>query len=290
MNRIHLFEFHDLAWFPQVWRDFLTEIMAFFESNFNPFKPVIPMLAESMRKTGAGKIIDLCSGSARTTLRIQKHFEQIGDDSVEIILTDKFPNLLVFREISQASSGKIKFMETPVDATKVPEHLSGFRTMFTSFHHFPPETAKKILEDAVRKNEGIGIFEYTEKSLVWLVSLLVLPLALWVFLPFIKHFRWQRILWTVMLLPGICGVWDGLVSCLRTYSLAELKQLTDEIKAEHYHWEMGRVHAFGGCYITYLLGYPSSGAEQLGADLDYGIQKKKFTEKKGFGVRPQKQN
>jgi hypothetical protein len=258
MKRRHLFEFHDLAWFPRVWRNFLTEIMAFFESRFNPFQPVIPRLVEAMKKTKSRKVIDLCSGSARTTLRIHKYLEQTEDDSVEIILTDKFPNLSTFREISNSSNGKIKFIETPIDATEVPEPLSGFRTMFTSFHHFPPGAAKKILEDAVRKNEGIGIFEYTEQSLVWLISLLVLPLVLWLFLPFIRPFKWQRILWTIMLLPGICGVWDGLVSCLRTYSSKELKQLTEGIKAEIYYWETGRVHSFGGCYITYLLGYPIS--------------------------------
>jgi len=259
MKRIQLFEFHDLDWFPGSWRNFLTEIMAFFEATFHPYQPLIPKLVEAAEKLKVRTIIDLCSGAGTTALSIQSYLEKMGNDSIKIILTDKYPNLGSFQQIAR-SSNRISYLETPIDATEVPDRLSGFRTMFTSFHHFPPEAAKEILQDAVRKNEGIGIFEYTERSLVWLISLLVFPLALWVFIPFIRPFRWQRILWTIMLLPGIAGVWDGLVSCLRTYSPAELKKLTDAIQAEHYHWEIGRVHSFGGCYITYLLGYPEANA------------------------------
>ncbi len=30
MNRAHLFEFHDLEWFPATWRDLLTDFLSFF--------------------------------------------------------------------------------------------------------------------------------------------------------------------------------------------------------------------------------------------------------------------
>ncbi len=47
---------------------------------------------------------------------------------------------------------------------KVPRELKGFRTMFTSFHHFPPEEARAILQNAVDAGEGIGIFEITRRA------------------------------------------------------------------------------------------------------------------------------
>ena len=43
----------------------------------------------------------------------------------------------------------------------MPDELGGFRTLFNAFHHFPPERARAILEDAVHKGQGIGVFEFT---------------------------------------------------------------------------------------------------------------------------------
>jgi len=256
MKRKQLFEFHDLGWFPQSWRDLMTDLMALFESTFNPYKPVIPKLVAAMEKLDCQNIVDLCSGGAAAALRMRKYLDESGHGPVVITVTDKFPNLPAFENAARATGGRIKFADTPVDASAVPGNLAGFRTMFTSFHHFPPEAAKNILEDAVSKKEGIGIFEYTERSWVWVLSLLVAPLLLWVAVPFIRPFKWQRILWALMVLPVFFGVWDGAISCLRTYSPEELKELTESVNCEKYFWEIGRAHSFGGCYITYLLGYP----------------------------------
>ena len=256
MKRKQLFEFHDLDWFPQSWRDLMTDLMALFESTFNPYKPVMPKITEAMAKLDCRNIVDLCSGGAAAAIRMRKYLDESGHDSIAITATDKFPNLPAFENTARATGGRIKFVEAPVDACAVPENLSGFRTMFTSFHHFPPGAAKKILGDAVKENEGIGIFEYTERTWVWVVSLLLTPLVLWLAIPFIKPFKWRRIFWALMVLPVFFGAWDGVMSCLRTYSPVELKELTKGIRAENYFWEAGRLHSFGGCYITYLLGYP----------------------------------
>jgi len=256
MKRVQLFEFHDLDWFPQSWRNFLTDVMALFDSTFNPYKPVIPKIAAVLERLECLNIIDLCSGGSRAALDLLEHLASSGNFSVTITLTDKFPNLPAFREAASTANGKIEFLEMPIDAAEVPEALKGFRTIFSSFHHFPPESAGKILADAVRKNEGIGVFEYTERTWVWGVSLLVAPLFLWLAVPFLKPFKWQRLLWLLFPLPAFFAVWDGLVSCLRTYSPEELEQLVSELNCDSYNWEIGRSRSFGRCYIIYLLGYP----------------------------------
>ena len=62
-----------------------------------------------------------------------------------------------------------------MSATAVPARLSGFRTMFTSFHHFKPEQAQAILADAVRNRCGIGIFEFTYRMNWFLLLLSLIP-------------------------------------------------------------------------------------------------------------------
>src|SRR5262245_54392038 len=112
----------------------------------------------------------------------------------------------------------------PVDATRVPDELPGFRTMFSAFHHFRPEQASAVLADAVRMRQGIGVFEGTQRRPLALLLMLLVPLAVLITTPFIRPFRWSRLLWTYLIpIVPIVALFDALVSCLRTYSIEELR-------------------------------------------------------------------
>jgi hypothetical protein len=50
--------------------------------------------------------------------------------------------------------------------------------------------------------------------------------------------------------------WDGLVSCLRTYSPEELSEMIKDISPQEYVWKTGRIQVYGiPAHVTYLLGY-----------------------------------
>ena len=52
-------------------------------------------------------------------------------------------------------------------------------------------------------------------------------------------------------------MFDDMVSCLRTYSVEELRDLTDGLGARNYHWEVGEVKGTAGPFpLTYLVGVP----------------------------------
>lgn len=257
MRRLQLFEFHDLAWYPQGWRNYITDLMGFFASAFDAFGPIVPKLKHILERLGCHTIIDLGSGSASPVLLIQKQLERDENYSVRVTITDKHPNVSAFRRAAEQSGGTITGIETSVDALRVPAHLTGFRTLFVTFHHFSPEAAREILQDAALKRQGIGVFEYTERSWAWFVALLFLPVFGWVTAPMMRPFSFTRFLWTYLLpAPLLFGIWDGMVSCLRTYSPKELRELVDGIDGKDYAWEIGKVRSFGACRITYLLGYP----------------------------------
>jgi hypothetical protein len=256
MRRVHLFEFHDLSWFPHTWRKMLTDVLSFFTLTFRPFSQAVPKLKDALERLDCRTVVDLCSGSSGPLLQIQKQLEEKEAYPVRVILTDRFPNMDAFRRAALLSNGKISFVQTPVDATNVPASLNGFRTLFVAFHHFRPPLAKQILQDAVSKKEGIGVFEYTERSLDWVVPSLLTPLLVWIITPFLRPLTFSRVLWTYVL-PVIPLVvfWDGIVSNFRTYSVEELKQLTLDIQDNGYSWEIGKIPS-GQCQMTYLLGYP----------------------------------
>jgi hypothetical protein len=76
--------------------------------------------------------------------------------------------------------------------------------------------------------------------------------------PWILPFRWSRLAWTY-LLPAIPLVvlWDGIVSCLRSYTVPELRALA-AAAGEGYAWEagVGRVPRLP-VPLTWLVGYPA---------------------------------
>ena len=96
------------------------------------------------------------------------------------------------------------------------------------------------------------------------------PLAVFGTTPFIRPFRWGRLVFTYLIpiLPLLC-LWDGLISCLRTYSVSELRELVRVLESDGYTWDVGELR-FPGTPVTvaYLIGSSDHPAYQLGADPD----------------------
>ena len=170
-------------------------------------------------------------------------------------LTDRYPNLEAFHRARAQSGGRLAFHPEPVDAAAMPTGLRGFRTMFTAFHHSTPEAARANLADAVRKGQGIGIFEVTERSARCIAGTLISPLLVLAATPFIRPFRWSRLLWTylVPLVPALV-LWDGVVSCLRSYPPDEMRALAEGLGV--YDWEAGQLTGPAPIPVRYLVGAP----------------------------------
>ena len=252
MKRLHLIEIEDQPWLPNSLRDALTDYLQLMTARTKPYAPILARLENAVEQTKAEQIIDLCSGGAGPWLSLNP---AVG---MKVLLTDKFTNTPAFQRAKSLSNGAIDYVADSVDATDVPVKLNGFRTLFASFHHFHPAKARAILKDAVEKKQGIGIFEATHRSGLAIALMFLMPLLVLLFTPLIRPFRLSRIVWTylVPILPLIV-LFDGIVSCLRTYNPTELRELTTGLK--NYKWEIGELNADRAPYpVTYLIGYPNS--------------------------------
>lgn len=261
MKRIHLIEIHDQDWCPRTLRNGATDYLQFVVATTKPYAAMVPILAGALRRSGTRQVLDLCSGAAGPWLWLQPVLAERGV-SVSVCLTDKYPNLEVFRESSGLTHQSISYHPSSVDAMRVPEELIGFRTMFAAFHHFRPEQGRAVLADAAQKRQSIAVFEGTQRSVLALLQMLLVPLMVLLMTPFIRPFRWSRLLWTYPLpvLPLI-ALFDGLVSCLRTYSIEDLRDLTARLGGNGYRWEIGAVKTKAGLItITYLIGVPNENA------------------------------
>ena len=263
MRRRQLIEIEDQSWCPAAVRDGLTDYLQFITDRTEPYAPAARLLAEVLRvdpDDGASQlqvpVVDLGSGGGGPWRRLVMRLRDAGVP-VRVRLTDLHPNVAAFDRIARETEGAVRGETRAVSADAVPEDIAGFRTIFTAFHHFPPPLARRVLADAVARGQGIAVFESTTRSALCLLVMLLVPHVVWLVTPFIRPFRWSRLLLTYLLpvIPTVAFV-DGVVSCLRTYTADELRGLAESVDgADGYEWTVG--HAGGGPIpMTYLLGVP----------------------------------
>ncbi len=74
--------------------------------------------------------------------------------------------------------------------------------------------------------------------------------------PFIRPFRLSRLLLTYLIpIIPLITLFDGIVSCLRTYSPTDLRELLDEASPGVYTWYIGEDPIrFSPVPMTYLVG------------------------------------
>ena len=172
-----------------------------------------------------------------------------------VVLTDKFPSAALCRA---PRCGLVSCVSFPVDAAHVPEVLYGFRTIFSSFHHFPDTVARYVLADVVRSGEGFAMAEVTSRTPRAFATMLLMPVFDWILTPRMRPFRWSRLLLTYLfpVIPLVV-LWDGIVSCFRTRHPEELLALTSSFP--QYEWQAGYARAHGSWLSpVYLIGRPKT--------------------------------
>jgi hypothetical protein len=252
MRRLHWFEFGDQPWFPPVLREAETAYLA---TAYRLWPALTQQwtdkIATVLPRQESAEILDLCSGSGGPLPLVVEELQKRNYD-VRAKLTDLYPNPRA------GSSPRVAWLAEPVNATQVLPELTGVRTMFSAFHHFRPRVAHAILRDAFEHRQAIAIFELGSGTPLGGVSMLGVPLAVLALMPLARPFRWTHVLFTYVLhLTPFLVLWDGLVSMLRIYSPEQLQELTANLQAPDYAWEIGRIHLRGiPDGLPYLVGRP----------------------------------
>lgn len=261
MKRRHLVEIHEAPWCPDFVRRLATDYLHTVGSVFRAYRPVVPRLASLVRAAGARRIVDLCSGGTGPAVFLGEQLRAAEGLAVEVVLTDLFPNAAAFSRATRTASVPVRGELEPVDARSVPARLDGVRTLFDAFHHFRPDEARAILGDAARQGAGILVVEGTERSVRGIASLVLFaPLLVLALTPLVRPFTWWRLVFTYLVpVAPLLVIFDGVVSCLRTYTTTELGELTRGLGGPGYTWEIG-VDRVAGQPLTWLVGTPRSGS------------------------------
>ncbi len=254
MDRQPWFEMHDSPRYPRFLRDMVTDGLEHAWNSLGMYESIAPLLRRAVEESGAGQVVDLCSGGGGPWLSLEPEMRDAEGQPLPVVLTDKFPNLPAFERTRTASGGRIGFWREPVDARAVPESLRGFRTIFSSFHHFMPDAARAMLADAFAKREGIGVFELAQPKARTVALCFGMPVLNWLLTPGMRPLGWSRVVWTYLLPVIPLTLWlDGILSCLRSYSLSDMRELVAGLEAEDYRWEIGEAGS-GKARVAYLVG------------------------------------
>jgi len=255
MRRIHLFEFEDQTWFPSFLRNYITDFLQFLSNKAKVYQPVVDVIYNTLNAGHTSTIIDLGSGSGGGLLWLSDELKKINP-ALQIILTDLFPNIEAF-EYTRQKSSVFDYFRHPVDAKNVPESLKGLRTQFLSFHHFNPDEARMIIQNAVNAQQSIAIFEIQDRSFPSFIAMLLSLVSVLFTTPFIRPFRFGRLVFTYLIpVIPLVVLWDGIVSCLRTYSVDEMKALVDSLEnKKNYSWQFDKKKSKTG-FVMYMIGIP----------------------------------
>jgi hypothetical protein len=260
MNRIHLYEIEDMSCCPNVIRETLIDFLFGLYNLLNVYELAYEKVAEILDKTDSNTIVDCCSGTGGPIKKLRDYLDQNRKKDVTISLTDKYPNIQSFEKFEKEYPTNVVGITQSVDATEIPSSLKGVRTFFSSFHHFKPECATQILQDAVNKEVPVAIFESTQRHPIDFLQALLSPIAVWIVLPFSKRLTFRKFIFTYIIpVTPFAFMWDYFVSIFRTYSPRELQALTQKIQANNYHWEIGKLKSRkrrNG--VIYLIGYRKS--------------------------------
>jgi hypothetical protein len=269
MRRLRLIEIHEQRWFPSELRTAVTDLLQFTLNLTRYDRAVAPLLQVALHTAETKCVVDLCSGGGGPWPDLLDAMKSA--EPVSVCLTDKYPNCASFERIQASSQKRVTFATKPIDAEYVPSELLGFRTLFNSFHHFQDGHAEHVLADAVQNGQGVAVFEVPRRCPVTILATCLMALAAFLFLPFVRPFSFSLFAWTylVPVLPFV--MWfDGIVSCLRSHSLSELRELAGQPVMRSHEWWCGTLRAQTSMLpVTVLIGCPKRKVNETGQSLSH---------------------
>lgn len=245
---MRLFEFGDLKITPAIYRKYLREYLFFFYKIFGYYRLWLPYVSAFIIRTNKKVLMEHCSGDGRVLLLIESQLFGREFDEISYIQSDIRPDFFA-KKINQLNS-KFHYIEKKVDATRCNDYNKHPKIFINSFHHFTREQALKILEKNLKNRNEVIILEYCRNSILGYLSMFISLPVIFVTLPFrtdTKDLPMMFLFTYALPLFPLMVLWDGIISCLRSYSNMELAKII---------YETG-IEAKLTTYIKSSIGYPA---------------------------------
>jgi hypothetical protein len=242
MKRRHLFEFNDSPWAPVALRETVIEALSRTLAWGHVLRGGVAPFRAFLAATGAEEVLDVCSGAGGPAAIFATEIARAGARPPRFLMTDLQPQLAAWAEIRDEHPGVIDFVSEPVDATRIPESVGTGRAriIINSLHHFPPDLAASIVRGACESSPGVFIIEGFERNPLRFAAFAAAGIPALLVNPVLSHHhRAQKALLTYLLPAALLvSLWDGLVSTMRIYTEADLREMVRPL-GDAFVWTYG---------------------------------------------------
>ncbi|MGB1043191.1 MAG: hypothetical protein ACPGU6_07340 [Tenacibaculum sp.] len=267
MKRIQLFEFEDFNWLPSFIRSSITNLLALLLKMLKTKEIASALIKNIKKEHNFTQIVDLGSGSGGVMINVIQEINKNNNTPVNLLLTDLHPNTSVVKNINNLNINNVHYQQEPLNATDFKNAPNGLKTMMNSFHHMPPDSAKKILKTAQENKQPLLIYEMGENNIPTLLWWLLLPLSIVIMVvmvffmtPFVKNLTFKQVLFTYLIpIIPLIYAWDGQASLVRMYTFKDIKEhLLKDLKDDTiYNWTIDVAkNTKGKKQGYYVLGLP----------------------------------
>ncbi len=260
MNRFcNCREIHERPWCPGVLRDGLTDFLSFFVIYSGVYRPTQRLLARVLTVSSAAatpQVVELCAGGGLYSARMLEDLRAVPELSgTGWLLTDLYPSRN-WHEAEKVSDGAISGYSATCPAGEALQRFDGVFVMFSALHHFPEAELAELLHAAAEHRRTVLFFDYSRRThpLLEIPALLLSPLLMWLLGWLVRPFSWKRLAFTYLcpVLPMMFFI-DGALSRLRSYTTAELEQLSSRSLPGDYHFEAAALKTLGGIAEVHTL-------------------------------------
>lgn len=215
------------TWFPQHLKQLIDEFLTWFASKVRATHPFLPVIYQGLEHSSVKQInnLDLAIGA--------------GIKAVTPLLDKNI-------RVNNMQPGSFNVNQ------------NGLYTFINCFHLLSAPQALNYLQAITEKGYPIVVVEGNNDNWWQAIGMTVfVPLTVLLASPFVKPFRWTRLLFTYLIpvLPLII-VFDGVMALFRLYNPSDLTELTQELT--EYEWTSGKAANGRGGKIIFLKGFPKT--------------------------------
>jgi hypothetical protein len=240
-RRLHLFELNDSGFAPEALRDTIIESLSTALDWGRVLEGLVLPFREFLDRTGAREVLDIAAGAGGPARILARELARAGGRLPRFLLTDLQPKVDAWKRLAAELPGTIDWVAEPVDATRLSPELGKGRacTIINALHHFRPELASSILRGVAEGSDGVFIAEGFERRPLGFASFAPAGLPALLVNPFAnrRHFVQKALFTYATPIALASAIWDGLVSTMRVYTEAELREMVAPIAG--YEWTYG---------------------------------------------------
>jgi hypothetical protein len=240
-------ELEDYKWFPFKLRSWQMEFIGNLSVWSLLYKPLVPVLQQTIDYNKITLVQDLCSGSGIPAVYV---YNQLNSKP-PIKLTDKYPI------ISFENQPSVTYSLNPVDINELAPEETVCYTMFNAFHHFTASQQIEFVKNMANNKAPFLIVEILYPGILSIIKIFLSTTLLQLLIaPFIKPFSLPRLFFTYIIPVNLFTItYDGIISVLKSKTV---KQYAIQLKAagtEDYNITVNSINNLKGT-IVYIKGEP----------------------------------